>query len=867
MANDFRSHRVCRFTVKPDGSGYISRQQPEILTTAHVAFRPIDARMGPDGAIYIADWYNPIIQHGEVDFRDDRRDREHGRIWRVSFPGRPLDPWPDFSKASVEQLLGLLEDPALPIRQFARQALWRRGADAPDAVLEAYTAWSQEDGVSRLLELSWFNEVLGRSTPTQDAALADALNSVDPQARRTLLRSWWRRRSNLPPAEIRSLEQAVLGHVISDDPRVRLEAIVCAGQVDGDNRGDAVQAVLEATNRDVDDNLDFAIWQSTRKLDATESPGSILTSLTWNDRPQELARAVAAIGTNAAAEVAVEMLEAETATDNSTDESTDKSTDESTDKSTDALVSAVAVAGNADQLGRVVKSLLSTDAEHLSLQRLKPLLDRTSRDGTVPADVGGLVAKIAADTKGRANDAEWIGTLSKVAQAWRIGQLEEVLVDALPKTSGRPRERLIAALGSFDSPTARRTLSDLAGDDDVVTRIAATRAIAASRPQAAIGLIVALLQNDTTAEAGSDLVVSMLRRKEMPALLAAKIDAVGLDTDLARNLLRRVRSAGGDASLEQAIETAGKLQNASWTLTPELKSELLGLIKTAGSPSRGETVYRREKLQCINCHAIGSGGSLVGPNLISVGGSSQPDYILESLLQPSAKLKEGYTTTTLLTDEGEVINGIVVGRTDETLRLRLADGKEVQVAIEAIEQEKPGKSLMPEGLLDGLTKAELVDLAAFMVALGRDPAFMVSSEPLVRSFDTLIYTDEANRRLNRTSTDTAASDDPSMQWRRMTTRVNGTIAVSELDPFQQHRETPPTSFVRFAIDMPENGTAKIDLPTDGIEAWVDGKPTPVWNLTSLELGKGTHTIVLAIDRTRQSESFAIRVGGDAVEAK
>ncbi len=52
-------------------------------------FGPIDIKMGPDGAIYIADWYNPIIQHGEVDFRDPRRDVTHGRIWRVTAKNRP----------------------------------------------------------------------------------------------------------------------------------------------------------------------------------------------------------------------------------------------------------------------------------------------------------------------------------------------------------------------------------------------------------------------------------------------------------------------------------------------------------------------------------------------------------------------------------------------------------------------------------------------------------------------------------------------------------------------------------------------------------------------------------------------------------
>jgi len=68
ITNDFRGHRVCRYVVTPEGSGYTSKEMPELIKTNHPAFRPIDVKMGPDGALYIADWYNPIIQHGEVDF-------------------------------------------------------------------------------------------------------------------------------------------------------------------------------------------------------------------------------------------------------------------------------------------------------------------------------------------------------------------------------------------------------------------------------------------------------------------------------------------------------------------------------------------------------------------------------------------------------------------------------------------------------------------------------------------------------------------------------------------------------------------------------------------------------------------------------
>ena len=113
VTNDFRAHRVVRFVVRESGAGYASREQPEIIKTKHAAFRPIDAKMGPDGALYIADWYNPIIQHGEVDFRDERRDHTHGRIWRVTVKGRPLVDRPKLVGASIDELLEMLRAPKI----------------------------------------------------------------------------------------------------------------------------------------------------------------------------------------------------------------------------------------------------------------------------------------------------------------------------------------------------------------------------------------------------------------------------------------------------------------------------------------------------------------------------------------------------------------------------------------------------------------------------------------------------------------------------------------------------------------------------------------------------------------------------------
>ena len=94
--------------------------------------------MGPDGAIYIADWYNPIIQHGEVDFRDPRRDHLHGRIWRVTAKGSRWWSGRLSRQRSIPALLELLKSPENYTRLHAKLELRERhGAE----VATAAAAW------------------------------------------------------------------------------------------------------------------------------------------------------------------------------------------------------------------------------------------------------------------------------------------------------------------------------------------------------------------------------------------------------------------------------------------------------------------------------------------------------------------------------------------------------------------------------------------------------------------------------------------------------------------------------------------------------------------------------------------------------
>ncbi len=88
---DFRAHKIVHFQITDltanGSSGYTTKELPVLVQTNDLSFRPIDVKLGPDGALYVADWTNPIINHGEVDFRDPRRDHSHGRIWRISRKG------------------------------------------------------------------------------------------------------------------------------------------------------------------------------------------------------------------------------------------------------------------------------------------------------------------------------------------------------------------------------------------------------------------------------------------------------------------------------------------------------------------------------------------------------------------------------------------------------------------------------------------------------------------------------------------------------------------------------------------------------------------------------------------------------------
>ncbi|MEX0742068.1 MAG: PVC-type heme-binding CxxCH protein, partial [Phycisphaeraceae bacterium] len=260
ITNDFRGNRINRFVISESGSGYVSRQTQDPLTTSHIAFRPVDAQMGPDGALYIADWYNPIIQHGEVDFRDERRDREHGRIWRITYKDRPIVQPPQLIGVPVEDVLDALKQPEGWTRQQAKRVL----AESPaEEVIPALNSWVQgldaehDDYALHLLEALWVHQSLDVVNAELLERVLDLPHAGARAAAVRVLGTWHASHNN---AE-RLLDRAVQ----DDHARVRLEAVNALRKLDS---AEAARLAMKALDRDVDRFLDYAIWLTARELKA-----------------------------------------------------------------------------------------------------------------------------------------------------------------------------------------------------------------------------------------------------------------------------------------------------------------------------------------------------------------------------------------------------------------------------------------------------------------------------------------------------------------------------------------------------------------------------------------------------------------------
>ena len=206
-----------------DGTGYKSKLRHDIMTSSDFNFRPVDLEFAPDGSLYIADWHNVLIGHMQHNARDPLRDHVHGRIYRITYPSRPLVVPAKVAGATVEQLLSNLTLPEYRTRYRTRRELRAHPASEVLPKLKTWvaqldkTAPTYEKFLMEALWVSW-----GQNKVDQDL-LRQLLNAKDYRVRAAALEVVRFNEKQLP-------DQAnlLLNAAKDENSRVRLEAIVAA---------------------------------------------------------------------------------------------------------------------------------------------------------------------------------------------------------------------------------------------------------------------------------------------------------------------------------------------------------------------------------------------------------------------------------------------------------------------------------------------------------------------------------------------------------------------------------------------------------------------------------------------------------------
>lgn len=174
--------RIDRNTVSYNGSTPVAKKETPFLTSADPWFRPVDVKTGPDGALYIADFYNRIIGHYEISLDHPGRDRTSGRIWKITYKGdkdHKNIPVKDWSKADLKELIDGLQHPHLSTRMKIADRLVDQWKDKAIAPVKSKVE-SDNSGDPSFIHGLW---VLHRLNALPDATLNSALKHTNATAR------------------------------------------------------------------------------------------------------------------------------------------------------------------------------------------------------------------------------------------------------------------------------------------------------------------------------------------------------------------------------------------------------------------------------------------------------------------------------------------------------------------------------------------------------------------------------------------------------------------------------------------------------------------------------------------------------------
>jgi putative heme-binding domain-containing protein len=682
ITGGYINNAVWTIKLVNDGSGFRFEDAPPLIRSTSRKFRPVDVKFGPDGALYICDWYNPIIGHYQASFRHPDRDKTHGRIWRVTAKGRPLTPRPTLAGVSIVQLLEHLTSTDRWTRQFAKRALAER---TPDDVKAALDRWVDRPGLSELA----LKEALG-VCQSHEIVVPNLLSRLC-RARDAGARAYaagvvglWADRLENPLTLLTPLAR-------DENSRVRVQAVVACAYV---RKPQAIETALAGSDFATDKFLDYALRQTVFSLKPEWLQPFQAGRLTFQGNLSRLGLLVRADGTPDTV-AAVRSLARASKLDR---------------RERENYWRLLAEVGD----GNDYSALLRSNDPELQARVLPAFVSAArSRRIPPPEDVSLHPLIDSADDSIR-------GEAVKLAGQWKLTALESPIASLALGHNTKPvlRHAAIEALGKFGDDASRSNLLHLAQENSPDVQSAAVIALT----EIDLGLAAQLAPNALASEGkrAQEIFTAFLSREGGAAALE-KAFVASRPSKTAAEVGLRVMNTGGKRheTLARSLAQAAGTDRDSAPVTSEDMPRFLAEIRAAGNPNRGAQIFRRAELGCLACHSVNGEGGNIGPDLSALGTAQPLDFIVGAILEPQKEIKEGYTSLSVTTRDGNELQGYIARETREEIVLRdVLQNKEIHLPRNSIKEKHANGSVMPEGLVNTLTRDEFRDLVRYLGELG-----------------------------------------------------------------------------------------------------------------------------------------------------
>ncbi len=684
-------HLVATFALAKKGSDFAAHNVWNLLASDDEWTSPIAAEVGPDGSVWVSDWYNFIVQHNPTPkgfatgkgnaYETPLRDKTHGRIYRISPVGAPaaastraLDP------DDAPGLVAALADQNMFWRQHAQRLLVERGKKDVVPALIALVRDPTVDAIGldpaaihALWTLHGLGALAGADPAATDAVVA-ALGHPSAGVRRAA--------AQVLPVDPMAAEAIRSARLLADpEPLVRLAALLAMadapespaaagsivdalaeGRVEGDRwLPDAATVAAAAHARP------FLEALSARKL-ARPTP----TTVAIADRVAEHhARGVAP---GSSPEVLVGLKDA------------------------NPLVAESVIAGLARGWPKDRPPVLDEAVDRALVELLKTaspagraqLVGLAGRWGSkaIESSAGEIAASFLA-TAGGEKEPE----AARVEAARRLiefrprdARAAELLLTLIsPRSSQGFATGLVDAIGRSEAPEVGKALVARLGAMTPAVRDAAARVLL-GRPDWTLALLDGVDRGDAS--------LSRLSLAQSQGLAAHPDQALAAR---ARALIAR---GGGlpDADRQKVIDA------------------MAPLVLKGGDPARGKLAFAQ---QCAKCHKVGGEGGNVGPDLSGMAAHPREELLIH-ILDPSRSVEGNFAQYTLATSDGRTLSGLLASESKTAVELTDAEGKSHRILREDIDDFAASKrSLMPEGFEKQLGPEGLADLLAFLTRRGK----------------------------------------------------------------------------------------------------------------------------------------------------